>query len=750
MGKVSVFFLFLITSSSYAQLVFSHRGGASLGPENTLFAFQTSIDLGVEYYELDLRVSSDDSLVIMHDASVDRTTDGTGSVSGMTFDQLRALDPGSWFSSDIPYEKIPTLEEALKLTAPSNTGIIIEIKATSPTTIQKIIDQVYEYNMQARVIIAGFSFANISAVKAIDSSIAVMQFGNYSESAINKLNGISGEWYGTSSKLTKTELDYAHSKNILLNKWTINSAEQMLELKTLGVDAITTDYPQLLIALTDSTNPSDVVLNQPTVTGTKIQLSWLGAIDNESGIANYEIYRDTISSPAILYKIVKDTVFTDEIFTELKTFFYKIKAKNIAGLTSINYSNEVSATTERDNVPPVVSHIISNSENTKIIINFSERVDQFTAEDISNYSISNSVEVLEARLSLNLKSVILKTSILDAMEYTLTLNNILDLANTPNTILLNSETTFSHIPLKSGIVLHFGFDGIVSDSIYDAAISSDNAILHGPVIGEGIFGNALRFDGVDDYADIITAPTITDAVTISAWVNLGFLPVDLPGNYGPIFDSETDNYILYEDKGAAELRFKVATVNKAERPGIPSADLVTGEWIHVVGVYDGAKAMVYLNAELKDTHVGVTGKVKAGQTIKLGESLGSFFKGEMDNIQVFNYALSQTEIDSIYTGKTVVGVEENIQSASQFELTQNYPNPFNPATTIKYSMYEAGFVTLKIYNILGQEIITLVNKIQSVGVYNVSFDASQFSTGVYIYRIQAGDFTATKKMILIK
>jgi hypothetical protein len=87
---------------------------------------------------------------------------------------------------------------------------------------------------------------------------------------------------------------------------------------------------------------------------------------------------------------------------------------------------------------------------------------------------------------------------------------------------------------------------------------------------------------------------------------------------------------------------------------------------------------------------------------------------------------------------------------SQFELEQNYPNPFNPSTTIRFTIPEAGLVTLKVYNLLGEEVATLLNEEQTTGVYEVTFDAGQLSSGIYFYTINSGDFVASKKMILLK
>ena len=93
---------------------------------------------------------------------------------------------------------------------------------------------------------------------------------------------------------------------------------------------------------------------------------------------------------------------------------------------------------------------------------------------------------------------------------------------------------------------------------------------------------------------------------------------------------------------------------------------------------------------------------------------------------------------------------ERFDGAYEFRLSQNYPNPFNPTTAIVYSVAEMSNVRLTVYDILGRVVTTLVNDVHSPGQYNVNFDATQLSSGTYIYRIEAGDFMSTKKMLLIK
>src|ERR1035437_9008205 len=95
-------------------------------------------------------------------------------------------------------------------------------------------------------------------------------------------------------------------------------------------------------------------------------------------------------------------------------------------------------------------------------------------------------------------------------------------------------------------------------------------------------------------------------------------------------------------------------------------------------------------------------------------------------------------------------VEADLIAPSVFDLSQNFPNPWNPTTLITYSLPTSSNVILKVYNVLGKLIKTLVNENQEAGIYKVNFDAGSLSNGVYFYKIQAGNYTETKKMLLLK
>jgi photosystem II stability/assembly factor-like uncharacterized protein len=117
---------------------------------------------------------------------------------------------------------------------------------------------------------------------------------------------------------------------------------------------------------------------------------------------------------------------------------------------------------------------------------------------------------------------------------------------------------------------------------------------------------------------------------------------------------------------------------------------------------------------------------------------------------VYGYAIA-SDGTCIKTTESLTGFDPgNISVPSKYELDQNYPNPFNPATTIKYSLPKASQVTLKIYDVLGNEVKTMVDKYQSAGNYVESFDGSELASGVYFYSLRAGDYSETKRMSLVK
>jgi hypothetical protein len=175
--------------------------------------------------------------------------------------------------------------------------------------------------------------------------------------------------------------------------------------------------------------------------------------------------------------------------------------------------------------------------------------------------------------------------------------------------------------------------------------------------------SALFFEGFQDVlvADSTDLNITSNAVTISAWVNLELLPSEMPEAFGAIFDSNSDSYVMYLDRGNRELRFKVTDSDStAERPGVPESMLTLSEWHHVMGVYDGdeATAKIYFNGMPIDKHVNgaLVDPVLSGQiagiggnpTLDPGNPSVYFFNGAIDDVAVWNRALGLGEAAYLY------------------------------------------------------------------------------------------------------
>jgi transglutaminase-like putative cysteine protease len=120
------------------------------------------------------------------------------------------------------------------------------------------------------------------------------------------------------------------------------------------------------------------------------------------------------------------------------------------------------------------------------------------------------------------------------------------------------------------------------------------------------------------------------------------------------------------------------------------------------------------------------------------------------NLAVGRYAYRLKQIDNDGTFKYSYSVEVSIEAPKTFSLEQNYPNPFNPSTTIQYQLPTSQFVTLKIYDMLGKEVVTLLSEQKDTGNYFEIWDASKYPSGIYFCRLQAGNFSAMKKFVLLK
>ena len=234
----------------------AHRGASALAPENTIAAFDRAVEVEADVLELDLHLSRDGELVVIHDDTLDRTTDGHGPVNERSLEELKRLDAGRWFGEGFAGQRIPMLDEVLDRYA-RKVPLALEIKAGStffPGIEEKVVSALRQHAAIDQAAVASFDHYALRRLKEIEPTIrtAALLVGRpVSLSALAgpaKANGLALE----ASFVTKTEVEACRAAGLQIVVWVVNDPARMRHFIRLGVDGIITDRPDLLrLALTE-------------------------------------------------------------------------------------------------------------------------------------------------------------------------------------------------------------------------------------------------------------------------------------------------------------------------------------------------------------------------------------------------------------------------------------------------------------------------------------------------------------------
>ncbi len=218
-------------------LLISHRGASHYEPENTLRSFSRALDMGSSVIEFDVRKSLDGHLVVIHDRTVNRTTDGKGAVSGKTLVELRSLDAGLG-------ERIPTLEEVLETFA-GRCGLVVELKEKG--TEEKTVSLIRMHGLARDVIVVSFREDCIRTVRELDHAIPTGLITVFGFGCVNKALSLGCRAVATNQRfMTRRIASDARRKGLFVCCWTVNSTERAEKLARMGLDGVITDKPDLI------------------------------------------------------------------------------------------------------------------------------------------------------------------------------------------------------------------------------------------------------------------------------------------------------------------------------------------------------------------------------------------------------------------------------------------------------------------------------------------------------------------------
>jgi glycerophosphoryl diester phosphodiesterase len=234
-----------------APLVIAHRGASLIAPENTLTAFRMAAELGADAVELDAKLSADRHVVVHHDKTLDRTTDGTGPLSVRTLEELQRLDAGSHFDPKYAGERIPTLKQVFQ---DVGDRLLLNIELTNyahpfDTLPEAVVKMVYEFGLMKRVLLSSFNPIALLKAKRLAPEIAVGLLVSESEPAwlIAFFRFMTSyEAYHPSFPMVQKQLiQREHAQGHRVNVWTINEKDHIRDMLNIGVDGMITDAPEL-------------------------------------------------------------------------------------------------------------------------------------------------------------------------------------------------------------------------------------------------------------------------------------------------------------------------------------------------------------------------------------------------------------------------------------------------------------------------------------------------------------------------
>jgi len=256
--------------TSGERLVIAHRGGRGIGPDHTLETFQAGLELGADVLELDVHTTSDGEIVVIHDDTVDRTTEGTGRVNDLTLAEIQALDAGYTWSDDggatFPFrgqgQRVPTMREVLE--AFPDEWYVIEIKQADPPMVDPFLELLAEFELEERTIVASFSDEVIGEVRAAGNGVRT-SYGELEATQFTLIDLSTLDSYeppaevlqvpptalGGFEVITPELIERAARFGVPVHAWTINEREEMDELLALGVDGLITDWPDRARAAVD-------------------------------------------------------------------------------------------------------------------------------------------------------------------------------------------------------------------------------------------------------------------------------------------------------------------------------------------------------------------------------------------------------------------------------------------------------------------------------------------------------------------
>lgn len=257
----------MLDSSQHTRVhVYAHRGFAARAPENTLPAFALAVQAGADGIEFDVQMTADGELVVIHDDTVDRTTDGFGSVGNLTSHELRHLDAGSWFSPQFTGVNIPTLDEVLGLAAQAPYPVMLNLElkygdTPYPSLEFRAWERVLAYGLGARTIVSSFYHESLRRLKRAhpEAQIALLYQDGLVDPWLYARYLNAGALHPHYKVVSAEQIAQIRQQGVQVRVYTVNDEDDLRRFCRWGVDAVITEHPDLALRIAHATTPSPLI-----------------------------------------------------------------------------------------------------------------------------------------------------------------------------------------------------------------------------------------------------------------------------------------------------------------------------------------------------------------------------------------------------------------------------------------------------------------------------------------------------------
>ncbi len=512
--------------------------------------------------------------------------------------------------------------------------------------------------------------------------------------------------------------------------------------------------------------PTPSELRGELIDFSKVQLSWQDNADNETG---YKIERGVKSGNSnivfeFLIQLEKNTNnFIDTTAAELTTYYYRIYAFNDSLIS--DYSDTLVITTLSITSPPLKAKNPIPTINESFV-SFTTKLEWEPGLNSDYHEVYFGTQNPPPFV----KSVSENFYNPGNLSYNTKYYWRIDEVNSNGKTVGDTWYFITKKNLSPQVIAYWKFDegkNFIVNDFMQFHVNGTAYLMDENSWTEGINNMALLFDGVDDYVEIPHHGAIdfsTESFSISCWFKLNdmketsmylvhkssFVKDQLSKKSGKWYGIEIKNN---------ELRFSIDDdTNKTTAKLTNLSDYLSDGWNNVIGVRDAqnGKVRLFLNGIVADEVDDITGDISERENMFVGNcsDKNSPFSGALDELKIFNYAIEKEEAEQIYR-QFITSIEQTDKIPHILYLSQNYPNPFNPETIIRYTLPYDGHVKLRLFDILGRNIETLVDEYKKSGGYSYHFTLNSLQNknlpnGIYYYQLTFDNKSITKKMLLLK